>query len=87
MTKAELQTAIDTVNTAIAQLLSGKRVLELQVGTGDFMRRFRYGEVSLDSLKDYRAELVQMMQSLASDTPSFRKNASIPLHVRKAHYG
>jgi hypothetical protein len=86
MTAAEIKVALDTVNTAIAQLLSGKRVLELRVGSGNFFRQFRYGEVTLDALKEYRTELMQMLQTIdaANATPSFRTYATVPLVVKKA---
>lgn len=84
MTESEIQTAISTVNTAIAQLLSGKRVLELRVGTGNFFRQFRYGEVTLEALKEYRAELVQMSLAYTLAAPTYRTHGSIPLIVKKA---
>lgn len=80
----EIKVALDTVNTAIAQLLSGQRVLELRVGSGNFFRQFRYGEVTLDSLKEYRAELLQMLQSSEVEAPVYRMYATVPLLVKKA---
>lgn len=85
MTLSEIETALSSVNTAIAQLIAGKRLLELRVGSGNFARNFRYGEVTLDALKEYRDELMQLRNSvLPSSTTQFRSNATIPLIVKKA---
>lgn len=85
MTLTETELALSSVNTAIAQLIAGKRLLELRVGSGNFARNFRYGEVTLEALKEYRDELIQLRQSLLPiASTQFRANATIPLIVKKA---
>lgn len=83
MTEAEIRQSLSTVNIAIAQLIEGQKILELRVGSGNFVRLFRYGEVTLDALREYRNELLGMLASITSNTPTYRPHTTIPLIVKK----
>jgi len=80
----EAQRQLTQVNIAIETLIQGKSLVELRVGSGNFQRLFRYGDVNLGDLKTYRRELLDTINSLTPNiTPIFRQNACIPLIVCK----
>jgi hypothetical protein len=86
MTLAEAQTQLTQVNIAIDDLLQGKTIVEIKYGNSDFSRWFKYGEISLDNLRSYRRELLDLIDSLSPDpTPVFRTNACIPIVVLKGN--
>lgn len=80
-TAAQIAADLATINAAIQALLSGKRLVELRVGSAEFARLYRYGEVSLDDLYKERARLEDLLKALCPDPPIFRHYASIPLVV------
>lgn len=75
-----------TVNAAIQQLIEGKRLKELRVGSGNFQRLYMYSEISLESLKTLQQELLITIDSYAPATAVFRTNAHIPMVVGKDIY-
>ncbi len=79
----EITIQLATVNAAIQQLMEGKRIHELRVGSGTFQRLYVYSEVTLDSLMALRRELLEMLQDLEEALPRFRINSTIPLLVSK----
>ncbi len=80
----EVQRQLTQVNIAIETLIQGKSLVELRVGSGNFQRLFRYGDVTLVDLKTYRRELLDQINSLTPNiVPIFRSGACIPLVVRK----
>jgi hypothetical protein len=84
LTLTEAQIQLSTVNAAIQDIISGKRVTELRVGSGEFQRMYRYEEVSLESLIDLRNELRNTINTLTPEVkPVFRTNATIPLVIHK----
>ncbi len=84
MTIEEAQTQLNTVNAAIQQLIEGKAILELRVGSGNFQRLYKYSDITMDSLLALRASLLQQINDLQPNlAPVFRNNANIPLVVRK----
>ena len=84
ITLAEAQIQLSTVNAAIQDIISGKRVTELRVGSGEFQRMYRYEEVTLEALIDLRSELRNTINTLTPDVrPIFRTNATIPLVIHK----
>lgn len=87
MTLAEAQAQLTQVNIAIETLLQGKRIGELKIGTNEFSRTYKYGEVTLEGLRALRSELMAMVNTLMPTiTTTFRQNACIPLIVTKEAY-
>jgi len=84
-TLVDVEAELVTVNAAIQQLMQGKRVTQLEVGSGNFRRRYNYQEISMDSLKALRDELIAERDSLSITpvAPTFRTNATIPMVVGK----
>lgn len=82
-TLVELQADLATVNAAIQQIIQGKRVTQLLVGSGTFRRQYTYQEISLDMLKGLRDELLAQINILAPTTPVFKTNMTIPMVVGK----
>ena len=80
---AEAQAQLITVNAAIQNIISGKRIAELRIGSGDFQRTLRYQEVTFDELKILQQELIITIDSYAPATPVFRTNAHIAMVVKK----
>ena len=83
MTLAELQADLTKVNNAITKLLNNEFVKELQIGSGSTIRRYQYADISLDSLKALREELMQKIAAYSTEIPKFRTNQTIPLKVVK----
>jgi hypothetical protein len=75
MKLCEINKALSDVNNAIEKLVQGKSLTEFRVGSGDFFRYYKYGEVTLEALKEYRDELLMMKHSLEDTSPTFRNNA------------
>ena len=81
---AEAQAELSKVNAAIQALLEGKRINEFRVGSGEFLRTYRSSEITLESLRDLRSELLIEIAGLTPQTtPVFRTNSTIPLVVHK----
>ena len=82
MTLAEAEEELVLVNIAIQDILSGKRINEHKLATGEFSRWYKFTEVTLDTLTAYRTQLRSIIESLQpAVTPVFRKNSCIPLVV------
>lgn len=79
----ELKTQLSTVQSAISELLAGTKRTVLVVGSGNFQRRYEFGEVTLEALVELRDNLLQQICALEGTTPTFRTNATIPLVVSK----
>jgi hypothetical protein len=87
ITLAEAEAQLVTVSAAISTLLTGKRISELEVGSGSFKRRYKYTEITLSSLQALRDELLAIISSLSPATlPKFAQNMTIPLLVRKGSF-
>lgn len=82
----EARAQLITINSAIQQMIDGKRVSELRVGSGGFQRLYRFQEITLDSLKTLQQELLITIDSYAPAVAVFRTNAHIPLVVGKDIY-
>lgn len=83
-TLAQVQAELVTVNAAIQEVISGTRLTQLRVGSGDFARLYVNQEVSLESLYAIQALLLAEEQQLvSSDGIKFRKETHIPLVVTK----
>lgn len=81
-TLAEAQSELTLVNIAIQDIMSGKRINEHKLATGEFSRWYKFTDVNLDTLLAYRRELRDLIASLQpAVTPTFRTNACIPLVV------
>jgi len=86
MTKAEAEAELLIVNAAISDLIQGKRITQLQVRSANFQRLYGYQEITLEGLKAYRDELLGIINSLTDELPTFRKNTTIPLIVKKDRF-
>lgn len=85
----EAQAQLTTVNAAIQQLIDGKRISELRVGSGQFARQYKYQEITMDSLRQLRAELLEVINIYAKQSgqlPVFARNMQIPMVVGKDYY-
>jgi len=84
MTLAEAELQLTQVNIAIQSLISGTRINELKLGSAEFSRWYKYGDVTLEALTAYRSELQAIIAALVPVPQAiFRTNACIPLVVRK----
>lgn len=80
---AEIDLQLATINAAISDLIAGKRVTRLEIGSGNFKRTYAFQEITLESLQAIRADLLEQRAQYSQETPVFRQYASIPLVVRK----
>lgn len=60
------------VNTALQRLIAGEAVREFEVGTGSAMRRYKYGEVTLEALRAERDAITQRIKGLNKQVADFR---------------
>lgn len=82
-TLIEIQTDITNVNAAITALLTGSKLLELKVGSGDFARTYRWQELSLESLYSMRRTLYEELAAIEQTSPTFVAGRTIPMFVRR----
>jgi predicted RNA binding protein with dsRBD fold (UPF0201 family) len=72
------------VNAAIDQMLSGKMIQRLEIGSMEFRRVYDYQKISLADLKEMRKELLDIIDSLeATSEVIYRTGASVPLLVNR----
>jgi hypothetical protein len=84
MTLIEAEAQLVQVNIAIQDIIMGKAISELKVGSGEFSRWYKFQDVTLDNLCSYRTELRNIINALTpSAIPLFRTNACIPIITRK----
>lgn len=86
MTLEEAQAQLVIVETAISELIQGKKKNELRIGDNVFYKHFKYSEVSLENLLSYRNELYALIEALTITpiVPTFRKNTSFELCYSKS---
>jgi hypothetical protein len=82
-TITEIQTDITNVNAAITALLTGNKLLELRVGSGDFARTYRWQELSLESLYSMRTSLYEELTTVEVTTPIFSVGKTVPMFTRR----
>ena len=83
-TVEEVRAELTTVNSAIQELISGRRLTQLRVGSGDFARLYVHQEISLDNLQSLRADLLQELAQLENtDGITFRKESNIVMVTSK----
>ena len=83
-TIAEVQADLTTVNSALQNLISGKRITLLRLGSGDFARQYQYQEITYEVLKAEQNELTQELAALQSVSQlQFRTMSNVPLTVSK----
>lgn len=83
-TIAEVQADLTTVNAALQNLIAGKRITQLRLGSGDFARQYQYQEITYDVLKAEQADLTQELAALQSEPQmQFRTMSNIPLNISK----
>ena len=84
LTLDQLNRELSLVNSRIEQLIQGKAVTRLKVGSSSFARDYMYEATSLADFQEYRKYLIQEIHDKSVDaTPTFRTNATIPNMVRK----
>jgi len=83
MSLAEAQQQLATVNAAIQELLAGKRVTQLRIGSGSFQRMYVYQEINLETLYSLRQDLMEVIASYSDAAPKFGSNLNFPLKVSK----
>jgi len=81
----EAKRQLTTVQVAISDLISGKSVTQLRIGSGNFQREYKYWkpDTLLNTLLDLRNDLNLIIASYSTETPTFRKHSSVPLISRK----
>lgn len=80
----DVQTELTTVSAAIQDMIAGKRITELRVGSGDFARLYRYQEITLENLQAIRDALIQELADLNGEgILQFRNMSSVLLKVTK----
>ena len=83
-TIAEVQADLNTVNSALQNLIAGTRITILRLGSGDFARQYQYQEVTYEVLKAEQADLIQELAALQTEPQmKFRTMSNIPLTVNK----
>ena len=82
-TSIEIQTDITNVNAAITALITGNKLLEFRVGSGDFARTFRWQEITLESLYAMRTSLYEELAIVEVTTPTFQVGKTVPMFVRR----
>ena len=83
-TTSEVQDDLSTVSAALQDLIAGKRITHLRVGSGDFTRNYQFQEITYENLRALKGELLQELAAINS-TPQlqFRTMSNIPLNVTK----
>lgn len=80
----EVQADLTRVYSAIQDLIAGKRITQLRLGSGDFTRMYQYQEITYEVLKAEQADLTQELAALqAVPQMQFRTMSNIPLNVTK----
>jgi hypothetical protein len=80
----QVQSELDTVNAAIQELISGNRITQLRIGSGDFARLYHYQEITIENLQDIRANLLQELAVLSQDSEiKFRTSCNFPFQIAK----
>lgn len=84
-TVTEVQAELDTVNAALQELIAGKRLTQLRIGSGEFARLYQYQEITFDTIKTEQQDLLMELATLenAQNPISFRNNSFVPLTVNK----
>lgn len=71
------------VNAAIDQMIQGKRITRLEVGSQEFRRVYDYENVSLTDLKEMQKELLEIINTAEDAMPTYRSGGTIPLIVSR----
>lgn len=83
-TITEVQADLTTVNAALQDLIAGKRITLLRLGSGDFARQYQYQEVTYEVLKAEQADLTQELAALQTEPQmKFRTSSHFQLNVTK----
>lgn len=84
---AEAQTLLVTVQKAITDIVSGKRINFLKINSDNFNREYHYSESTLTDLYALRDELLETISALSPTTVvTFNKNSCFNLKVVKREY-
>ena len=88
---ADSQTLIDAraslaqVNSAIEDIILGKRKTMIKIGSSSFARTYMYSDkTTLDELRAYRNDLLEIISAYdISIVPVFKNHLTIPLQIIK----
>lgn len=88
---ADAQTQLATVQAALQDIITGKRINHLVVGSGQFKREMQYQEITVENLRQMQAELLTDLDyytNLANGNslPNFAPNRTIPMLTRKDYF-
>lgn len=88
MTLVEAQAQLATIQAALQTMISGKRVTQLKVGSGQFIREYKYQDISMELLRQLQSETLALIDSLSATPvlPNFANNKTIPLLVNKDYF-
>lgn len=79
----EAEKQLLTVNAAIQEILAGKRITQLHIGSGNLTRTYMYQEINIEMLYSLRQELMEVIASYSTAPPKFGTNLNFPLKVTK----
>ena len=83
-TSTEIQADLTTVYSAIQDLIAGKRITQIRLGSGDFTRLYQYQEITYEVLKAEQNDLIQELAAIEGQPQmAFRSMTNIPLNVTK----
>jgi len=78
-----IQEELATVNAAINTLLTGDRLIELRVGSGDSSRLYRNQEIKLETLYKLRKQLTDELNDATGEPVAFHRGGFVPMVGRK----
>lgn len=82
--KEEISADLNTINSALQELVSGRRVTNLSLGYGDFQRTYNFQEISYEVLQNRRAELLNELSAYSEcEGLKFRSPVFVPIVVDK----
>lgn len=73
----ELNTQLNTVNTAITKLLNSEQLTRLEVGTGINRTVYQFSEINLDNLTNLKDEILKKLAALNSEETKFRRSSAM----------
>lgn len=86
-TIADVEADIEVINTALTEIISGKRVNRILLRSADFMREYFDQPITENFLLEWRDRLYQelyALQAIAGEVVMrFRPQTTIPLNVTK----
>lgn len=86
----DAQTQLAIIQAALQDIISGKRINSLKVGSAQFTREYRYQEIDIATLRqlqtDYLTDIAWWNSQMSGSLPVFANNKTIPLLIRKDYF-